>query len=92
MEMLYFIHFYPEGPKAQYLAAKVLKKQLWKFHTKYTVWFQMHEEPKPSLLSLGRAPILADSLARRNGFYRRRKVLPLSTLVPPSTPPLPLAC
>ncbi|KAG5215140.1 hypothetical protein JEQ12_000716 [Ovis aries] len=42
-----------EGPKVQYLAAKVLKKQLWKFHTKYTVWFQMHEEPKAITVEFG---------------------------------------
>uniref|UniRef100_A0A8C2UR70 CCR4-NOT transcription complex subunit 3 n=1 Tax=Chinchilla lanigera TaxID=34839 RepID=A0A8C2UR70_CHILA len=31
---------------AQYLAAKALKKQSWRFHTKYMMWFQRHEEPK----------------------------------------------
>lgn len=35
-----------EGTKAQYLAAKALKKQSWRFHTKYMMWFQRHEEPK----------------------------------------------
>lgn len=35
-----------EGTKAQYLAAKALKKQSWRFHTKYYMWFQRHEEPK----------------------------------------------
>ncbi|KAB0393552.1 hypothetical protein E2I00_003284, partial [Balaenoptera physalus] len=34
------------GTKAQYLAAKALKKQSWRFHTKYMMWFQRHEEPK----------------------------------------------
>jgi len=28
------------------LAAKALKKQSWRFHTKYMMWFQRHEEPK----------------------------------------------
>ena len=50
--MLYFILFHPQGPKAQYLAAKVLKKQSWKFHTKYTIWFQRHEEPKAITVEL----------------------------------------
>ncbi|XP_010615357.1 CCR4-NOT transcription complex subunit 3 [Fukomys damarensis] len=36
----------PQGTKAQYLAAKALKKQSWRFHTKYMMWFQRHEEPK----------------------------------------------
>ncbi|XP_026305154.1 CCR4-NOT transcription complex subunit 3-like [Piliocolobus tephrosceles] len=45
-ETLFFIFYYLEGTKAQYLAAKALKKQLWRFHTKYMMWFQRHEEPK----------------------------------------------
>lgn len=35
-----------QGTKAQYLAAKALKKQSWRFHTKYMMWFQRHEEPR----------------------------------------------
>ena len=35
-----------QGTKAQYLSAKALKKQSWRFHTKYMMWFQRHEEPK----------------------------------------------
>ncbi|XP_071961195.1 CCR4-NOT transcription complex subunit 3-like isoform X2 [Antedon mediterranea] len=45
-ESLFFIFYYQEGTKAQYLAAKALKKQSWRFHTKYMMWFQRHEEPK----------------------------------------------
>jgi CCR4-NOT transcription complex subunit 3 len=45
-ESLFFIFYYQEGTKAQYLAAKALKRQSWRFHTKYMMWFQRHEEPK----------------------------------------------
>ncbi|XP_023296540.2 CCR4-NOT transcription complex subunit 3 isoform X1 [Lucilia cuprina] len=45
-ETLFFVFYYMEGSKAQYLAAKALKKQSWRFHTKYMMWFQRHEEPK----------------------------------------------
>lgn len=45
-ETLFFIFYYQEGTKAQYLAAKALKRQSWRFHTKYMMWFQRHEEPK----------------------------------------------
>ncbi|CAG0920685.1 unnamed protein product [Notodromas monacha] len=45
-ETLFFIFYYMEGTKAQYLAAKALKKQSWRFHTRYLMWFQRHEEPK----------------------------------------------
>jgi len=44
-ETLFFIFYYMEVTKAQYLAAKALKKQSWRFHTKYLMWFQRHEEP-----------------------------------------------
>lgn len=59
------LHFLSQGTKAQYLAAKALKKQSWRFHTKYMMWFQRHEEPKtitdefeqvrgpPNLVTLG---------------------------------------
>ncbi|CAD6230980.1 GSCOCG00006907001-RA-CDS [Cotesia congregata] len=45
-QTLFFIFYYMEGSKGQYLAAKALKKQSWRFHTKYMMWFQRHEEPK----------------------------------------------
>ncbi|XP_015763384.1 PREDICTED: CCR4-NOT transcription complex subunit 3-like isoform X2 [Acropora digitifera] len=45
-ETLFFIFYYQEGTRAQYLAAKALKKQSWRFHTRYMMWFQRHEEPK----------------------------------------------
>jgi len=35
-----------QGTKAQYLAAKALKQKSWRFHSKYMMWFQRHEEPK----------------------------------------------
>ena len=42
----FLFSFFPKGTRAQYLAAKALKKQSWRFHTKYMMWFQRHEEPK----------------------------------------------
>ena len=45
-ETLFYIFYYCEGTRAQYLAAVTLKKQSWRFHTKYMMWFQRHEEPK----------------------------------------------
>lgn len=45
-ESLFFIFYYMEASKAQFMAAKALKKQSWRFHTKYMMWFQRHEEPK----------------------------------------------
>ena len=45
-ETLFYIFYYMEGTRAQYMAALTLKKQSWRFHTKYMMWFQRHEEPK----------------------------------------------
>ena len=45
-QTLFFIFYYFEGTKAQYLAAKALKRMSWRFHTKYMYWFQRNEEPK----------------------------------------------
>jgi CCR4-NOT transcription complex subunit 3 len=43
----YFFSFYfQQGSYQQYLAAKKLKKGSWRFHKKYTTWFQRHNEPK----------------------------------------------
>ena len=39
-------HGFFQGTRAQYLAAKALKRQSWRFHTKHMMWFQRHEEPK----------------------------------------------
>jgi len=46
IETLFFIFYYMEGTKAQYMAAKALKLKSWRFHTKLLMWFQRHEEPK----------------------------------------------
>ncbi|CAH8543955.1 unnamed protein product [Dicrocoelium dendriticum] len=45
-QTLFFIFYYFEGTKAQYFAAKALKRMSWRFHTKYMMWFQRNEEPK----------------------------------------------
>eukprot|EP00429_Kryptoperidinium_foliaceum_P049245 CAMPEP_0176114448 /NCGR_PEP_ID=MMETSP0120_2-20121206/57474_1 /TAXON_ID=160619 /ORGANISM="Kryptoperidinium foliaceum, Strain CCMP 1326" /LENGTH=632 /DNA_ID=CAMNT_0017448681 /DNA_START=168 /DNA_END=2066 /DNA_ORIENTATION=+ len=45
-DALFFIFYYAQGTYQQYLAARELKKQSWRFHKKYMTWFQRHEEPK----------------------------------------------
>ncbi|GAA28857.2 CCR4-NOT transcription complex, subunit 3 [Clonorchis sinensis] len=45
-QTLFFIFYHFEGTKAQYFAAKALKRMSWRFHTKFMMWFQRHEEPK----------------------------------------------
>jgi len=45
-DTLFFIFYYQQGTYQQYLAARELKKQSWRYHKKYLTWFQRHEEPK----------------------------------------------
>jgi CCR4-NOT transcription complex subunit 3 len=46
IDTLFFIFYFQQGTYQQYLAAQQLKKQSWRFHTKYLTWFQRHEDPK----------------------------------------------
>jgi len=45
-DTLFFIFYHQQGTYHQYLAARELKKQAWRFHKKYLTWFQRFEEPK----------------------------------------------
>jgi len=45
-DTLFFSFYYRQGTYQQYLAAKALKSQSWRFHKQYQTWFQRHEEPK----------------------------------------------
>lgn len=45
-DTLFFIFYFAQGTYQQFLAAKELKKQSWRYHKKYMTWFQRHEEPK----------------------------------------------
>lgn len=45
-DALFFMFYYAQGTYQQYLAARELKKQSWRYHKKYMTWFQRHEEPK----------------------------------------------
>ncbi|KAI8819838.1 Not1 N-terminal domain, CCR4-Not complex component-domain-containing protein [Fimicolochytrium jonesii] len=45
-DVLFFIFYYQQGTYQQFLAARELKRQSWRFHKKYLTWFQRHEEPK----------------------------------------------
>lgn len=46
VDTLFFIFYYQQGTYQQYLAARELKRQSWRFHKKYYTWFQRLEEPK----------------------------------------------
>ncbi|KAK5771892.1 uncharacterized protein LOC108465534 isoform X3 [Gossypium arboreum] len=45
-DTLFVAFYYQQNTYQQYLAAKELKKQSWRYHRKYNTWFQRHEEPK----------------------------------------------
>lgn len=46
VDTLFFIFYHQPRTLQQYLAAKELKKQSWRFHKKYLTWFQRFEEPR----------------------------------------------
>lgn len=45
-DTLFYLFYYRQGTYQQFLAAKALKNQSWRFHKQYQTWFQRHEEPK----------------------------------------------
>ena len=45
-DSLFLAFYHQQGSYQQYLAAKQLKKQSWRYHKKYMTWFQRHDEPK----------------------------------------------
>ncbi|GAB2265410.1 hypothetical protein Dimus_000468 [Dionaea muscipula] len=45
-DILFFAFYYQQNTYQQYLAARELKKQSWRYHRQYNTWFQRHEEPK----------------------------------------------
>ncbi|XP_020402451.1 CCR4-NOT transcription complex subunit 3 isoform X5 [Zea mays] len=45
-DMLFFAFYYQQNTYQQYMAARELKKQSWRFHRRYNTWFQRHVEPQ----------------------------------------------
>lgn len=45
-DSLFYVFYYQQGTYQQFLAARALKDQSWRFHKQYQTWFQRHEEPK----------------------------------------------
>jgi CCR4-NOT transcription complex subunit 3 len=45
MDTLFFIFYFQQGTQHQYLAARELKAQSWRYHKNYLTWFQRHDSP-----------------------------------------------
>lgn len=45
-DALFFAFYFQQNTYQQYLAARELKKQSWRYHRMWNMWFQRHEEPK----------------------------------------------
>ncbi|CAN6839986.1 unnamed protein product [Brassica oleracea] len=45
-DTLFFAFYHQQNSYQQYLAAKELKKQSWRYHRKFNTWFQILKEPK----------------------------------------------
>ena len=46
VDSLFFIFYFQQGTPHQYLAARELKKQSWRYHKSFLTWFQRHDDPK----------------------------------------------
>src|SRR6185437_12511348 len=49
-DTLFFVFYFQQGTPHQYLAARELKKQSWRYHKNFLTWFQRHEDPKVQTL------------------------------------------
>jgi CCR4-NOT transcription complex subunit 3 len=47
-DTLFFVFYYQQQTYQQYLAAKELKRQSFRYHKKFKTWFQRHDKPKES--------------------------------------------
>lgn len=43
-DTLFLIFYYQQGTYQQYLAARELKRQSWRYHKKYMTWFQVNDQ------------------------------------------------
>ena len=46
VDTLFYIFYHMQGTYYQFLAARELKRQSWRYHKKYGTWFLRHAEPK----------------------------------------------
>ena len=46
VDTLFFIFYFQQGTPHQYLAARELKRQSWRYHKNFLTWFQRHDDPK----------------------------------------------
>jgi len=44
-DTLFFIFYFQQGTRHQYLAARELKRLSWRYHKKFLTWFQRHDAP-----------------------------------------------
>lgn len=51
-EALFFAFYYMPGTHQQYLAARELKRQSWRYHKQHGAWFQVHFAPAFNLKTL----------------------------------------
>lgn len=45
-DTLFYIFYYQQGTYHQFLAARELKRQSWRFHKQFLTWFRRHSEPQ----------------------------------------------
>eukprot|EP01129_Flabellula_baltica_P009724 TRINITY_DN401_c0_g3_i1.p1 TRINITY_DN401_c0_g3~~TRINITY_DN401_c0_g3_i1.p1 ORF type:complete len:425 (-),score=112.75 TRINITY_DN401_c0_g3_i1:1-1275(-) len=70
-ETLFFIFYYQQGTYQQYLAAKELKRQAWRYHKSYLTWFQRHDPPEEITADYERGTYVYFDY--ENGWCKRKK-------------------
>lgn len=72
-DTLFFIFYFQQGSYQQYLAAKELKKQAWRYHKKYTTWFQRHDQPKQTTQEYEQGTYVYFDYESHDGWCQRIK-------------------
>ena len=49
-QALFFSFYYQPGTFQQYLAARELKRQSWRYHKQHSAWFQVSTRPRSCLM------------------------------------------
>lgn len=73
IDALFYIFYYQQGTYQQYLAAKELKAQAWRYHKKYLTWFQRHEQPKEITDEYEQGTYLYFDYETGSGWCQRKK-------------------
>lgn len=73
IDTLFFIFYHQQNTKQQYFASRELKKNSWRYHTKYLTWFRRHDEPKIIEKDYEEGTYIYFDYELDNGWCQRKK-------------------